>query len=81
MKPSTKAKIDDRINYAFERYGHFSSTHEALGVALEEWHELIEQVRQNSMAGIEMECLDLAAVLIRLVESIDRDELKERSVK
>lgn len=81
MKPSTKARIDDRMNYAFKRYGHFSSTHEALGVALEEWNELIDEVRANSLIGVETECLDLAAVLIRLVESIDRDELKERSVK
>jgi len=65
------------------RYGHFASTHEALGVAMEEWHELIDAIRANKLGSIEMECIDLAAVLFRLARAC-RDgggNFARRSVK
>ena len=43
-----------------------TSTHEALGVALEEWDELRAAIKSNKLGAIEWECLDLAAVLLRL---------------
>ena len=43
-----------------------ASTHEALGVACEEWDELREAIRTNKLGAVEYEALDLAAVLIRL---------------
>ncbi len=55
-----------RIELSAKRYGQFASTHEALGVALEEWTELVDAVRSNKLGAIEHEALDLAAVCIRL---------------
>lgn len=51
-----------RIGAATERYGPFASTHEALGVASEEWDELREAIRSNDLDAIRSEALDLAAV-------------------
>jgi hypothetical protein len=72
-------ELTARISYADERYGGFASTHEALGVAYEEWHEFVHAVQTNVILDIREEALDLAAVLIRLAESIH--EIEDRSVK
>ena len=77
----TLYEIRDRIVKADKRYGSFASTHEALGVAAEEWDELREAIRSNKMASIEWECLDLAAVLIRLARDINKPDTAGRSVK
>lgn len=58
-----------RIAAADKIYGPFASTHEAMGVALEEWTELIDAVHANDITAIRHEALDLAAVLLRLAES------------
>ena len=58
--------IEDRINKADARYGPFTSTHEAMGVALEEWDELRLAIKSNDLRDVENECIDLASVLIRL---------------
>ena len=63
------------------RYGSFASTHEAMGVALEEWHELIESVHANDIAAIRHEALDLAAVLIRLADSSGEAFLLRSGIK
>lgn len=74
--------IESRIAAAQERYGEFASTHEALGVAMEEWDELREAIRSNKLGSVEWECLDLAAVLIRLARNMrDSSKTKARSVK
>lgn len=74
--------IEKRIAAAHARYGDFASTHEALGVALEEWDELRDAIRANKLASVEWECLDLAAVLIRLARNLQTsDATKGRSVK
>lgn len=69
----------DRIAEADSRYGDFKSTHEAIGVAMEEWQELIDEIRRNDPNTIKRECLDLAAVLIRLHDQIGNAGLKLRS--
>jgi len=66
MTPESLSALHARINTAHLRYGPLASTHEALGVALEEWDELREQIRANNIVAIRNEALDLAAVLIRL---------------
>ena len=63
-------EIENRITAATARYGAFASTHEAMGVALEEWDELRNAVHSNALGAVEHECLDLAAVLIRLARCI-----------
>ena len=74
--------IETRMEAAESRYGPFASTHEALGVACEEWDELRDAIRANDLPAIQHECLDLAAVLIRLATAIESDQkLMQRSVK
>lgn len=58
--------LADKAARAEVRYGPMASTHEALGVALEEWQELCEAVRSNDLSAIEREAIDLAAVCMRL---------------
>ena len=70
-----------RMDAADARYGPFASTHEALGVASEEWDEFREAIHSNDLAKVEKEALDLAACLLRLVEQIGDDSLRGRSVK
>ena len=75
-------ELEERIRKAAARYGDFSSTHEALGVALEEWDEFREAVRSNDQAAIEHECIDLAAVLIRIARNMrDFEHTRIRSSK
>ena len=64
------------------RYGDFASTHEAIGVALEEWDELREALRTNDLGAIRAEAIDLAAVMVRLAhECVSCVPFQERSVK
>jgi len=82
MSTSATLTILDRISAADDRYGPFASTHEALGVASEEWDELRAAVHANDLAAVQREALDLAAVLIRLHDNIDfSDTLRKRSTK
>ena len=74
--------LEARIGDAETRYGDFASTHEALGVACEEWDELRDAIRSNNLQSVEHECLDLAAVLIRLAQSLRvSTQAQLRSVK
>ena len=74
--------IDSRMQRAGDRYGPFASTHEALGVAVEEWDELRDAIRDNQLDAVEHECLDLAAVLLRLVISLRTSDItRNRSIK
>lgn len=75
-------ELDRRMERAEKRYGVFASSHEALGVACEEWDELRAAIKSNDLHAIAAECLDLAAVLIRLAEDIQQQESTQlRSVK
>lgn len=75
-------EIEQRMDAAQKRYGDFASTHEALGVASEEWDELKEAIRSNKLGSVDHECLDLAAVLIRLAHSLRNSNYTQlRSVK
>jgi len=71
------------MSEADARYGDFASTHEALGVAMEEWHELIDAIRANDIGAIQLECMDLAAVLMRLANqlAVDDSAIVKRSLK
>jgi NTP pyrophosphatase (non-canonical NTP hydrolase) len=76
------AALETRMHMADVRYGAFASTHEALGVAMEEFQELCDAVRDNDMAAVQAECLDLAAVLLRLHDQLDGNgALLQRSRK
>lgn len=74
--------VEARISAAQRRYGRFASTHEALGVALEEWDELRDAICENDLVAIRHECVDLAAVLIRLARSLSESKaVRKRSIK
>lgn len=74
--------LEDRMSRAQQRYGDFASTHEGVGVAIEEWDELREAVRSNDLDRIESECLDLAAVLVRLADTVRTSQpMRSRSSK
>lgn len=62
-------EIEARITAAWKRYGEFASSHEAMGVALEEWTEFCDAVRDNNFSQIEHEAMDLAAVMIRVARA------------
>lgn len=75
-------EIDEHMERAQARYANFASSHEALGVALEEWTELQNAVKANAIESIREEAIDLAAVLIRLaIQCRTSDNLRRRSVK
>lgn len=60
---------------AQNKYGDFASTHEALGVLLEEVEELRDAIRANSPEGAEMEAMQVAAVAYRLYWHLSTPEL------
>ena len=75
-------QIEASIDRSELRYGQLASTHEALGVAIEEWDELRDAVRANDLQQVKAECIDLAAVLVRLAMSCNGDgDFYKRSVK
>jgi len=77
---------DDELRVVMDkaqaRYGDFASVHEALGVAMEEFDELRNAIHENNLPWVAHEAIDLAAVLLRLVECLDKsDAMRARSVK
>ena len=56
----------DEAETAQDRYGDFASTHEALGVLLEEVEELRDAIRANAGTDAEKESMQVAAVAYRL---------------
>ena len=81
MNPFIPSALTMRMQTAQDRYGSYASTHEALGVASEEWDEFRAAIQSNDLAKVEEEALDLAACLLRLVEQIGDDALRQRSTK
>lgn len=75
-------EVERRLARASERYGAaFTSTHEGLGVCLEEWDELRAAVGANALESVREEALDLAAACLRLAESVRDPDFVERSAK
>lgn len=69
MSPDILDAIARRMKAAQDIYGPIASTHEALGVALEEFNELQAAVHANDKSAVRMEACDLAAACIRLAET------------
>ena len=61
------------VRKRIDRYGRepYASTHEGLGLAIEEMDELRTEIHDNNMEGIQKEALDLAVVCVWLAMSID----------
>jgi len=54
------------------RYNGFNSTHEALGVLVEEFDELRAAIHANKLASISREACQVAAVALRLHDLCER---------
>lgn len=70
---------DSEMSIADEKYGPFASAAEGLGVLLEEFHELRDAVRANDRGSIMREAVQVAAVALRLVESMGNEQTCKRS--
>lgn len=78
------AEIIQHAGESADRYGDFTSTHEALGVALEEFEELRRSIQQNLIEQTREEAIDLAAVCYRLAVQCrlpSSTAMRERSKK
>jgi NTP pyrophosphatase (non-canonical NTP hydrolase) len=73
--------VYDRAERSEARYGPIASSHEGLGVCLEEWDELRAAVQANDLQKIKHEALDLAAACLRLAEATSDRSFIERSQK
>ena len=58
--------IEAEISRAEDMHGKFNSTHEALGVLLEEFDELKEAIHANDRTRIWRESIQVASVAYRL---------------
>jgi NTP pyrophosphatase (non-canonical NTP hydrolase) len=63
---STLAAIQREATQAETRYGAPASTHESLGVLLEEFDELRAAIHANNVVAIRDEAVQVAAVALRL---------------
>lgn len=59
-------KVESEVAEADRHYGGFRSTHEGLGVLMEEVAELVERIRGNELASIRDEAVQVSAVALRL---------------
>lgn len=77
----TLAQIDAERERADKRYGVFASSHEGLGVLVEECDELRDAVRSNNLTEIRLEAIQIAAVAARIAISARASaSFRERSV-
>ena len=65
-------EIQKEAQRAQDRYGDFTSTHEALGVLTEEMDELIDAIRLNAIASVSIAAMQVAAVAARLFVLAER---------
>lgn len=70
MIDATMETIIRTAGDAENRYGPFTSTHEAYGVLAEEVSELLDAIQRNNRVDIGSEGVDVAAVAYRLVKQI-----------
>jgi NTP pyrophosphatase (non-canonical NTP hydrolase) len=77
--PQDIYELEAEIDRADRRYGDYASTHEALGVLAEEYHELVAAIRANKSESIRAEAIQVAAVAIRMVRSLDGASMRRRS--
>ena len=68
-------KVRAEADRAAKRYGHPSSTHESLGVLLEEFDELRQAIHGNDLVSTGREAIQIAACAIRLASAcLDAEE-------
>jgi len=74
-------RIQCEINSARAKYGPFTSTHEGLGVLMEEMKELVDAIHANDIESVCDESIQIAAVAYRLAGSCEDPypEFRKRS--
>lgn len=72
-------RVMEEVGVADGRYGPFASTHEGLGVLIEEVDELREAIRSNVLIAVEREAVQVAAVALRLAEACHESIEAERA--
>lgn len=70
--------VAEEAERADKRYGLFHSTHEGLGVLVEEVAELAAAIRGKCLQDMAREAIQVAAVALRLAEVCRRAELAFR---
>lgn len=73
------ASIYEEIVTAERRYGDFTSSHEGLGVLMEELHELVQAIRANKSESIRTEAIQVAAVATRIAYAMSSVPTLRRS--
>jgi NTP pyrophosphatase (non-canonical NTP hydrolase) len=86
MRDTILEEVAAEMRRASDRHGELTSTHEGYGVLAEEVAELLDAIRANALASVEMEAIQVAAVAARLAWQCRRSVLKDtpfslRSVK
>jgi len=72
MFDASAQRVLAEVETAEARYGGFNSTHEALGVIIEEFDELRAAIHANALASISHESCQVAAVALRLHDICER---------
>lgn len=59
-------QVHEKLQQRLSQKGHgcFASSHEALGIVTEEYHELVAAVGSNNPADVDAEMLDIAVAAI-----------------
>jgi hypothetical protein len=78
---SVEQAVLSQVEYADSRYGPFTSSHEGLGVLVEEMDELLGAIRDNDLDCIRNEAIQVSAVALRLAGCCGDREFRKRSVK
>jgi NTP pyrophosphatase (non-canonical NTP hydrolase) len=81
LTPGTLSKIEREQAKAAGKYGAFTSTHEALGVLIEEYEELKDAIRANDLSAVAHEAVQVAAVAARLADACAGKDFQKRSRK
>jgi len=80
MEHKSLERIEQRYNKAVDNFGSdYNSFHEGYAILLEEVDELWEQIKKKDqcLEGIQSELLDVATVVFKLFNTIDREEAGE----
>jgi len=71
--------VQAEISESHEKYGHFASAHEGLGVLIEEVDELRAAIHENDPGAIILESVQVAATAMRLGQCLSSDSVRKRT--
>jgi NTP pyrophosphatase (non-canonical NTP hydrolase) len=80
IEESIASALDQEVTKADAKYGNFRSTHEGLGVLLEEFTELQDAIHDNDLVSVQHEAIQVAAVALRIAAACKDKDCQKRSV-